>query len=681
MSDVTRNYGINYTAKTDQAKSGIAGLSAEVLKLDQRSRDGTNELAALARQAEKGAPQLQAAARALSALSAVDLSKIRGVAGVIGEIGDGLTFARQEASNLKGGLDGLAGSNRPLGGVAATVGRIGDNAMRAARNIGDVGVAMGTAGAQKGALDGVAVGVEKVQRKGYGAKKNIEELNVALAGVGANTAGLNQAAGAAGQLAKNAGAARTALRGSAGASRSLGRGLLSVAAGMTAVSAARRAATAIGDQVNDWRAKNKDEALRAVALQDTYREVANLQGKAAPDSETVGTALKLRIASGMSDSDADKFLRRWYGSLPAGRDKGNIDDATAGRLQGIAGALGIRTGMDAGTAGDLAASLANYGKVPNETAAAGQLGVIVDRLNEGRGDLTPLTNALLKTAGTTVGPKGSAFADLGELAAVLGVASNNASPSAAGTMIQQTMRGLSLSGKKSDGLLNAANIGGGDDFLTRVEKIAPFIARAEADGVNPMDYLRDQGFGNVTDRRGIVYFARNAGLIRQRIDATRAARGADAYAGAGASVESLNRRFLASDVARGRVAGAMSDAADYTRYVGGAEYEQKRIASEADLVANHGLDSLGKRVVGSVLDGFGVLPALGFKSTRQSTIDRHIDSEVGGIPAMGSVPAGTAGIERKLDTLIDETRRANLQRAGQAAPPLPARPRVDPLRP
>lgn len=682
MPDATRKYTIEYIADgAEETARRTLAVAAAVGTVDQKAGDATNQLAALNREAAQTAAVLGTAGKALSGLKSADLGGLKSAAVQLGQIGDNLTFARQETANLKAGLNDLGTATRPAGAVAASVGRIGDNAMKAARNVTDAGVAVGTLGAQRGAVDGVVSGIEKLQRKGYGAKKNVEELNAELAKVGSNAAGLGQAADSAGRLAGDAGKARVALRGSAAATRGIARGLMAVAGGISAVELARKVAGAVGDSVNDARALTVKGAERAIAMRDQLREVANLQGKAAPDDETVATALRLRMASGMGDSDADKFLRRWYGSLEAGRGKGNIDDETARKVQGIAGTLAIRTGMDAGTGGDLAASLANYGKVASSAAASGQLGTIVDRLNEGRGDLTPLANSLLKVAGTLVGPKGSAFSDLGELASVLGVASNSASPTAAGTMITQTMRGLSFSGKKSDALLNAAGVTGGDDFLERVRKIKPYLDRAESQGLNPTDYLRDQGFGNSTDRRGIVYFARNFDLLQKRMDQTRAARGADNYASAGARVAELNDRFLSSDPARDRIAVAAGDAAEYGRYAAGARQQTERRLAEARLKAAGAIDGPWSNFVAKAADGFGLYPMLGAQPTREEWIDREAARPQYGDPlARGGAAAGDAGkVNQLLQTLVDEARKTNTAiEAGKAPPPFKAR--VDPIR-
>ena len=682
MADQTRSYAIDYKADTEAARGQIESLRKAVSTLDAAVDSSADAMHQLDAEAKKSGGTLAAVANALAKMKGIDLSNIN-ASGVVAanlavvQLADNLVDVRHSAEGAIGGLEKLSEARAGLGGVAQSVGNLANNAARANVEVGQVAARIGAIGGQgRAALSGASDAMQGLQRKAYGAKMNVVELNSALARTAEAGAAIGPTTEAVGRLGIKAGEARGNLRAVAASARSLARGITAVAGGISAVDAIRGVARAGGDAINEARDSTKTGSERAAAMRDHYREVANLQGKDAPDDETVVKALRLRMASGMDDRSADAFLRKYYGSIEAGKQKGNIAEDVAADVQAIAATLGTRTGMSEGTAGDLAASLSNYGEVGSGKSAAGQLGSIVRQLNAGRGDLTPLTESLIRTAGSTVG-KGLPFADLPELAAAIGVASNNASPAAAGTMIRQAQRALTGFGKRQGPALEQAGIKSGDRFLEMIDKIAPLVEDAEKMGLNPDAELQSAGFGNITDRTAIATMVRQRGLLRTRIGEVKGEAGVDGtYTESGARVIDSNRAFLSSDVAQDRVSRAAEDAAEYGRYAPGARVETERRFAEARLKAAGMLDTPRHNFLQSFGDGFGVMPMIGFPKVR----NQMIDEEARRFDMFRPSEKQAGRTDDLLQGLLDEARKANEHRRGRDPFPYAPFPRVEPIR-
>lgn len=625
----TRDYGIRYKVDGAEAsKQAIEGLKAGVLSLHAAANSGKGSLSAGIKVSAADVAGLDKAATALGTIGATG-----GSVGIVAEHLKSIYFVgpqiKTDLAAIATNLKAISAQQIGVANVAAALGNLGNRSAAGRVEAEGLSGALRGVSDRKTGLADAGNAVQVVQRKLFGAKMNAVELGNALDAIPAKAAGLSSAATAVGEIGQHARAAKSALRGAAGGGRSLGRSLMGLSAGLNLLSEARRVAAAVGEAINSSREKAESEADRIIAMKDKLREVATLRGESSPGDATVEAMLRLRTSAGMSTDEADGFMRKFYGSIEAGKGKGNITDAVAEDIQPMAATLGIRTKMGAATAGDLAASLSNYGKIESAKQAEGQMGVIVDQLNKGRGDMQPLTEALLKTAGTTVGPKGSAFANLPQLSAAIGVASNSASPTASGTRIEQTMRGLSYGHSEGqNATLKKYGITGEDDFATRVRKIKPFIDEAEAAGKNPMDMLKDAGFGNITDRRGIVYFARNQKLLQDRLGEVDAAAGADGkFTAAGDETEKKNAEYRNQSVARDRIGKATLDAELYRRYRGDADTQTKRKFAEAELNKNHKIDSAGTNKSDAGFDLFGLLPTLGFRSSRRARIDNEVERQ------------------------------------------------------
>ena len=226
-------------------------------------------------------------------------------------------------------------------------------------------------------------------------------------------------------------------------------------------------------------------AQDALKLRDELRELANLKGKPGADDQVVKDQLGLRVQTGMTSPEARKFNEQFLGSLPLAKDAGGIDDQTAGQLAGQVGRLSTRVGLEGGTAGDLAGIMGLFGKVPDATVGLGRAQQVVNLLNDGRGNLTPLTKALVKGAASTVG-EGKAFASLQERAAAISVASGIGDKGATDTTVGAAIRGLSPGGKVDHiATLERLGIGGNQPFMERLDRLKPLFDEAKAAGKSP----------------------------------------------------------------------------------------------------------------------------------------------------------------------------------------------------
>lgn len=408
-------------------------------------------------------------------------------------------------------------------------------------------------------------------------------------------------------------------------SHSLVSGLDGLAGRAAAFAALTTVATEFGEALNSARQTMRDSADDAARLRDTLREVANLQGKGGPDPSVTADFARFRIATGLRETEARKFQEQFRGTLPAGMSKGNITEATAADLAREGGRFAARTGLDGGAAGDLTAMIAQFSKVPNAAAGAAQLGAIAWGLNEGRGNLTPLGKSLANTAGAIVNEEGGPVRSLPELAAILGVASQNANPAAAGTRVQQAFRALNRFDGDRGRTLGMVGITGDDDLLARLEKIAPRIRAANQPGQGGAQrWLWEQGFHNQAENRSLIQLVENLPVIEQRVGRWRALDTPEKRDAAGKEIIAADAAFLKDQLAgQRRVGEAVNDAGQLVRGQGGETIAALRLAAEGRLRAEGKIDTARTNFGDALADGFGLLPRLGNPSSR----DRRIDDE------------------------------------------------------
>lgn len=325
--------------------------------------------------------------------------------------------------------------------------------------------------------------------------------------------------------------------------------------------------------LSDSYEKIRDDAMAAaeatLLLRKNLRVEATLKGADRPDNQRVQEALAFRAQTGLGEAEASDFTRQYLGTVPIARQKHNITPAVEKELMLQAGTMAARQGGDAGTRGELAGILGQFGKVESAEQGLGQLEAIRQALTEGRGDDTPLTQQLLKSAGAIV-REGGVVRSLPEMAALIGATSLTAGPEAAGTHAEHIVRGFQAGltrhhktkgavESQSDYLKRLGVKEGGtlEDYL---DVVIPDLKKAMAAGRNPGTYLGEHGIRSDEERRALIETVDNYEVIKQRFAAAR-------KAGQGKAVAEENAKFLQAPEGRNAVAEALLSAAQTTRGV------------------------------------------------------------------------------------------------------------------
>lgn len=725
--DVFDVYGIEYKADTSAAMAGIDALGMKLVGLGNIVDSSLASVAKVSKSVDN------LAGRNLDTLGAS-----------FGRFAGKADDANAALAGVQAGLRGIDSHGSVVGKVASQVDRLATNSKKAESNVAGVGKQLNQLGNAVGNVEGVVGAVRGVQRAGFGAFKNVQSLGGELGKLqakagNAGAAGVAQIGTAAGSargqvqaLSQQLTAARKPMAGLSGGARRFGQQIDSWGARLLTFHSIASAVRDIGKALREGTEVASAGARDNLSTRDNLRELANLQGKASPDNATVAGFYKFREATGMGDREANDALRRFEGGLPTAVAKGNITgnstEGVAGELFRETGRTASRVGLSGGSAALLTAKIAqtaDANPITNADEGLNEFGTIVDLLNRGDGDLTPLVDSLVKTAGGQVGD-GLQFKSLPELAAALRVTSLNASPRVAGTRIEQAVAALSAFTKKSAGqTLREAGIVEGDDLPTKVDKIAPLIEGA----TDQQAALARLGFDNQAQRRAIVQLVANRKLLRDETEAAR--KGSDPK-----TIREANDKAFADLSMQNRVEEARNDASKFVAFTAQEETEVLRKRAESDLRNQGQIDNPGVNADDAMADnpiaralyqasrvatGQGVsrdgLPiGLGGKTTRQMRIDARAEQlardavrrtgadpnrvvESAGfvdgnevpedrIPALGRA-ARQGGVnplaredatrtDKLLEQLVRETERTNqLLNAGPkgAPPPLPQRDR------
>ena len=590
-ADVVRNYKIRYSTE-DKASAGINNLSATMVSGSARIDKYI-----------------------------VDVKKISEQLAWLGNSADvAATWLKEFNSNLSA-LPKNASAN--VQGVASAFGRVEFNAGTATKSVEGLNAALGGVGTQAAGISATQAATQKLQRSMYGAWQNAKEADVALGKVASQAGGIEAVATATKGVDVSV---RTMGDGAKEAGTSFG-GLM---AAMMAISAADVVVRSIGDSIREAREDTEGWAEDALKLRDELRELANLQGKPGADNEVVAKHLGLRIEAGMDSKEARQFDEQFRGSLPLAKDAGGINDQVADKLAVQVARLAVRTGLEGKTAGDLAGSLGMFGKIPDAEVGLGRSQQIVDLLNDGRGNLTPLVKELMKDAAATVGP-GGMFKSLQERAAAVSVSTGMGAIGRSSTRINQAIAGLSGFAKSQGDQLSLHGIKDTDDFQTRIRKIAPLVRFAQQNGIDPLGHLQDMGFRNQVEAKAIVGFVNNQDALDRKMAQVKEAKGDPNFSKAREAArrsDRLNSQFLETDkAARNRVADARLDAAKIQRGVPTENLMVERKEAEMRLQLRKEIDTPETNFEDSLIGGFGLREKLGGTSGRQARIDNEVRAE------------------------------------------------------
>jgi hypothetical protein len=660
-------FDLIYRTNVDAAKPGLDYLRNATVMLSEFAAASGVELSALGTKAKQAAVGLTALDKAIDSLTAKKAALIDLVLPfefletALGAVRAGLTGATAE-------LKAFAGSNRDVGRVTSAMAGLADAGGVAKTNV--VGV---TAAVTELASVGSRIGTARTemvgfQRSAYGASKSVEEAGVAVGVLTAQSAGLKSAGAGFGGFAGQVKGFGSAVDQTTPKVGGLGSSMLGLQARIIVFQGLKAAVMDLGKAITDARDKTNSWADSNLALRDQYRELANLQGKAEPDDTVVGGALRFRIATGLSNQAANDVLRRFEGELPAAQASGNI---TGNATSGVAGdylreatRTGLRVGLSGSTTGLLAAKIAMSEPIRSPEAGLGKFQTVVDLLNRGSGDLTPLTQSLINTAGGTVGT-GLPFRNMQQLAAAMEVTSQNATPAMAGTRVRQAATGMNrlrLGDAKAqlteEQMKNmtpaeiAAKQGTGvslgftqDDFSGNIQKLGTYLdTKPDREAA-----LIKLGLKNQTERRSLLQLTANRGRLATETAA--ADKGVDP-----AAAQALNAEFFKGDTAQLRISEAKNDASEFVRARGNEKLQVARKAAEERLRTDHKIDTPATNFDEAMADNPAtrLAAAAAMKLTGKTLTADVLPVGLGGKPAR----------QIKIDTEAFNTASAEARRVG-----------------
>lgn len=630
-------YQITYRVDSDAAKRDIQTLANGLIAFGAIADNTRDRLSEALKPSAALAKNVGVLSGALD-----DLQKRRGAVAdfqsTFGLFAAGAAQAREGLAGLSAELSGLNRNRRVLGSIGSEAGFLAQGSGNAASNVAALAAELGKLGGRKDDLAGVRVEVVGVQRSAYGASKNVEELNHQIGRLNVAVPSVGKVGAALGHLGKSAGGAtrevaglqgsltvldstevtfdglnksvrglRRSLAGAKSGARKFGPTIGAWAARIATIQGVAQAVRALGEAIHDANRASDQGGRKNLHLRDSYRELANLQGKAEPDDTIVGAAMRFRVATGLDDREANEALRRFEGGIPFARDKGNIvgksTEGVAGEFLTEATRTGVRAGVGGGTSAQLAAKLAQTQKIPSADVGLAAFSAIIDTLNRGDGDIKPLVSSLIAGSGGMVG-QGAAFASLGDFAAAESIASTNATPRVASTRVRQAFTGMGKLDAGTQKRLGIALHPG--DFVGNIEALAPVL-----DGAKDRDAaLKDAGIANQAERRAIIQFYENRKLLRQETDRVRKASGADRGKTV-AEARGLNDRFYAGDTAQKRVAEAQVDASKFEQFSRDEPTAILRDKAEAELRRKREIDTPDSNTTDAMLD-FPVTRFLGY---------------------------------------------------------------------
>jgi hypothetical protein len=385
---------------------------------------------------------------------------------------------------------------------------------------------------------------------------------------------------------------------------------------------------AIGDGIRDARDEVDKLAESNLKLRDSMRELANLQGHEGPDDEVAGEVLALGMASGMKPDEAVKFLEQFEGSIPAGRQLGNIgagknavEKKELERAMALEGAaFSARLGINPETGGDLSGVISQYTKIGKIEDFAGQLGAMAYGLNEGRGKLTPLIRGELGQAGAAV--TDGRVKDLAELGSFIGVASTVAkSAGSSGTKFSQMDALLNTVGGEQGDYLQSIGVSDKKGDLAKLKELRKDLDKNG--GGDWSTYLYSKGFHNKTDRQSTVAMARNIDVLEQRIATARGmvGRGGETIAAdaafLGRTITGQNRKSLAAEAASDFIKGSANESIVVAQRNATSRLKLPGVDA-IDTPLTKATDAIFDHTIGALASPFGIT------GNRQSRINKEM---------------------------------------------------------
>ncbi|MEO6809150.1 MAG: hypothetical protein ABI353_08545 [Isosphaeraceae bacterium] len=492
----------------------------------------------------------------------------------------------------------------------------------------------------------------KLKNVAAGVSRSMGSATRATRALGSQLLAVGNTANGTGTALNGVGTAAGSIRGNFKAASSSGRSvagsLLAIGAAYKGIQLVAEVGEALAESLDKAREFARETAEQNLKLRDSMRELKNLQGGSQSSDDVARAHLEFRAATGTTDKEAEAFQSEYLGAVDASRDRWEATHDAQGKpipgtremgmRPGIEGDLGVeaatfgvRTGMDAPTAGKLTGLLGEYGKIGSVEEGAKVLGGIGHHLNiEGVGKVAALAKDFTGLLADFSGEDGR-IPDPVQAAAVFSVATRrNKSGAKTATSMRQANRLMRKAAFSDDEEVKALGITEDDDFLQSLRKIAPMATGKGAD-----KWMMDHKIGrNSTERDAVIKLAKMLPSIDVALNDP------DAKVTAAGTI-AANKQFLATDpAALNRIAETRRDQAKDTRGMAARDFAVLSKLAEADLLNNKEIETRESNTQEALQDilapGF-VRGALGIENARQRKTNNRIAGNI-----LGSVPNASA---------------------------------------
>lgn len=346
-----------------------------------------------------------------------------------------------------------------------------------------------------------------------GSSRGINTTGKAVTGLTGNLTSLQNQAGKTGlavaTMGANVQAAGVTARGAATQVGSLGTTAEKSAGGMRRLATAGAGLSAVvglagslSDALKEAREYGFESAEAVLKLRDAVRELKMTLGKDTTTKEAAEQVKTLMLASGADQKAAVAFDTMWESTVFASKKSGNwgLNDKQTLEAKKQALAYAVSSGMSEKTIGEVVPLIGVGEKITSTDQLLGKLGTMGQLAVEGVGNLTPMMQVYQKLRGTMVRPGGGgAFRTSEELLGAISATSVDAGGVGRVTQsMQQVWRDLSFADNDEKvKTFEKYGLKPGDDFQTRVRKIAPLLDEARANNVGELEALKKAGFSRI----------------------------------------------------------------------------------------------------------------------------------------------------------------------------------------
>jgi hypothetical protein len=342
-----------------------------------------------------------------------------------------------------------------------------------------------------------------------------------------------------------------------------------------------------------------------LSTKNLLKELATLKGLTSASDKFIAETAEFSKKTGLDIQQSDEFQKQYLGSLAAGQQKGNIQKDTQEDLMVQGGRVAARQTSDLATRGDLLGIISQFSKLDagrkGTEQALGQAEAIRQALVAGRGDDAPLTQQLLKVAGSNV-KAGGPVESLPEMAALVGVTSLAGGAGEAGTRAEALIRGLRGTTPEQIKFLRGIGIKEGEQLEPAFDKLAAHLDEQKGKGRDVGTYLIEKGFNEET-ARSVGETLPNQQVLKERFKLAR-----EAQSGAALIAES-DLLDQTDPAARTRNADAALKAAQLQRGQERQDVLPEVTLAKAELIAEKADSGLGGQ-----LRQFAAWAGSGFKT-------------------------------------------------------------------